>query len=569
MSQRRTPRLAWLLAATLTACGAPATPASTDPEPGSLPRTIAATSPGFAQTCATAAAEHERAVKDLVYLEPDFRVLQWPKPLSGERDGMMPERALLEALRKGELRHVLVQARGGIGKTELGKAIVAETCGSVPTFRVDLPTLYAGDVAPGGQVLLADVMKQVGATSPQQQAKLRAALAKDRWLVVVDAIEEVPTKHRAAVLQAMAELRNTNPQLQMVVMARPSVFEPRYGLVDLDAVLELPPLDCGRARSSLARLAEDSVDRARLNAFVETWHLDRQSLLGQQCYFPYLATYRDIQVVQRLAKTYDPTKGEMGGLQANLTQVHEAIVAERLQKELAHLNWSPDQVLAAVDALLAQDGYANGEWNLAFTLPRCLASRPGDEAEARQVCEKLLQSVLFERIGGSGKEDGTAKAEWKFGHQALADLFVARWIEAELKKSPTSCAAVEQQTPMLLGKEVAGYLVGRAEGARCLRNVVTALCQVGGFQKTTVAMLYKGLPLGPTRAGFVKSAVGAESASKGAAPPGQAAGPKAIKKANVEKPVAKLGTSDELGLPAPARPTGAPDDCVGRTLGSL
>ena len=47
-----------------------------------------------------------------------------------------------------------------------------------------------------------------------------------------------------------------------------------------------------------------------------------------QCHLPYMSTYRDIQAVQRMARTFNP-KTEMGGLQANLSTVHERIVAER------------------------------------------------------------------------------------------------------------------------------------------------------------------------------------------------------------------------------------------------
>lgn len=472
-----------------------------------LLRFLGEADPAYIAACRKAAADHDVAVKELLYLPPDLKTVAWPLPVSPDSDGLVHEAALLDGLRAAKVRVVLVQARGGIGKTELSKTLVAELCGQVPTFRVDLPALYAmGVPATGGNPLVTAFLAQLKLDADQTET-MHNLLESGRWLLVLDAIEEVATATRPAVLVALSEVRTKYPNAQVVVMARPSIYEKWYTLQGLDAVLELPPLDCGRARSSLVRMSEDDAERHRIANFVATWHLDRQSLLGQQCYFPYLATYRDIQVVQRLSKSYDPNKDEMGGLQATLTQVHEAIIAERLQKELAHLQWTGDQVLAAVDAMVAKGGFVDGNWDLLFTTQRCLDSQPGgDNPQNRQVCEKIFQSVLFERIAGTGEAGGTARAEWKFGHQAVADLFVARWIESALARTPSSCAAVEQQADMFDGKEVAGYLAGRPQGARCLVHVTRAMCKAGGFKKTDVALLYKGLPLGATRAGFVKAA---------------------------------------------------------------
>ncbi len=487
-----------LVTASLLSCGGAQTSATTTDSP-------------YAARCRKDRAEHGKNVKELTYLQPDFKGALWPAG-GLDSDGMLHEAALFEALRQGKVHWVYIQARGGIGKTELSKAIASETCASVPAFRVDLRQLFGPDALPAkaaagaeGQAIEVALTEQLAAGGGGNLAEL---IGKGRWILALDAIEEVVTPRRAEALKAIADLRARHPDAQVVLLGRPSIFEDAYGIKDFDARLELPPLDCGRARSSLARLSDDAADRRRINGFVATWHLDRQSLVGQQCYFPYLATYRDIQVVQRLAKTFNPDT-EMGGLQATLLEVHEAILAERLLKELADLKMTAAEALQAVDVMVAKGGYQDGEWNLTFTVQRCLESQTaGDAPRQRQVCEKLFQSVLFDRLQGADK---AGAGQWQFGFQDIADLFVARWLEAQLALTPNACTAVEQHAEMIAGKTIAGYLVGRPNGARCLQSVTRAMCKSGGFSKDKVGMLYKGLPLGPSRAGFVQQAKDFES----------------------------------------------------------
>lgn len=466
---------------------------------GGAEKPASASDSHYAVMCRKAMSDHQNDVKSLVYLRPDFKTLKWT--LGGaDADGMVHEATLFDQLRQNKLHFVMIEARGGIGKTELSKALVAETCGTAPAFRIDLRDVYGPTSPAAGNSIELALSAQLASAG---DSSLQDRIGHGRFLLAIDAIEEVPTDRRPKALQDIAELRTKHADAQIVLLGRPSIFENTYGIPNFDAILQIPPLDCGRARSSLVRLSDDDADRHRLNGFVATWALDRQGMQGQQCYYPYLATYRDIQVVQRLAKTFNPDT-EMGGLQATLGQVHEAILGERLQKEVADLGITPAAALQAVDAMVGLGGYADGEWNLTFGIDRCLKSQPGgDTPRTRQVCEKLFQSVLFDRIDGS---PDPAKAEWRFGHQDVADLFVGRWMEAQLGKTPTSCAVIEQHADMLGGKTIAGYLVGSENGARCLAQVTHALCKDGGFNKTKVSLLYKGLPLGPQRVEFVKQA---------------------------------------------------------------
>jgi len=507
MTKLRATWLAGMLALTGIACGGAA-----------LHKFVEEGSASHTTACRTAAAQHAAAVRQLDYLPPRLKAVKWAAELPEEADGMIKESELVSALLDGRAHFAFVQARGGVGKTELSKAIVAQTCSAIPAFRVDLKEAFSGTDASHGQnrivKALSETLELQGGSEARK--KLVDLLPDHRWILLLDSLDETQGD-RSEILSAIADMRARHPQAVIVVFGRPAIFEPFYGLSGFDAVLELPPLDCGRARSSLVRLADDDVERDRMTSFIKTWNMESQSLIGQQCYYPYLSTYRDIQVVQRMAKTFNPDT-EMGGLQANLTQVHEAVLAERLEKELAQMKWTGEQALQAVDAMVRNGAQAEGEWNLVFTINRCLGSLPGgDQPPNREVCEKIFQSVLFEKIGGTG--EGTKNAtEWKFGHQTVADLFVARWMDAELAKTPDRCDLLDAHVDMIGGKDIAGYLVGRPNGARCLAHVAHALCKVsGGFQKSHVTLLYKGLPLGAQRGLLVKAAKEQE-ASHGAEP---------------------------------------------------
>lgn len=484
----------------ISACSAP-----------TLGQFVGEANPAYLTGCRKMAADHQAAIKELTYLRPDLKTVIWPFPAKPDSDGLVSEETVFEAIRDGKLKFVHVQARGGIGKTELGKALIADNCATVPSYRVDLRDAVANKALDRDANPIISLIAGQMSLPADNHETLQELLAAHRFVLVLDSLDEVAVSERPRIFAAMDEGHKRYPLAQVVLLARPSIFDRYYGLPGFDAVLELPPLDCGRARSSVVRLAEDDAERKQIQGFLTTWNLDRQSVIGQQCYYPYLATYRDIQVVQRLAKNFKPDE-ELGGLQHNLTEVHEAILAERLLKELEELHYNAQQVLGAVDSLVAKGGFVDGEWNLTFTLQRCFDSRGGDNAESRQICEKLFQSVLFERIGGTDDPQSKMPSQWKFGHQAIADLFVARWIDAELAKTPGNCAVVDQHAADLVGKEVGGYLVGRGAGAKCLAPVAHALCKANGFDKFKVAMLYKGLPLGPQRAEFVKAAKDWEAA---------------------------------------------------------
>lgn len=444
----------------------------------------------YAAKCAAEGAEHDKDVRELTYLRPTFRALKWTAQPGANEDGVLSETKLLQALGEGAVRNLLIQARGGLGKTESARAMLAELCPKVPIFLVDFKDLVK---AGAGEAAVVQAVAAQLSLSADAQASLGELLGKSRWVLVVDSLDEVPPAERTPALASLAGLLGKYPSLQMIYLGRPPIYADAYGIPNLDGVLEMTPLDCGRARSALLRKATDRADRDRMDGFVRAWRIDRQAVLGQQCYYPFMATYRDLDAVQSLAATFDPAK-ERGGQAHTLAQVHEAILGERLRKELTELKIAVPEAMAAVDRMLAADGYKDGEWNLTFSVPRCLSAAGGDTPRNRHLCEELFQSVMFQRIGGNS---GAVKdAEWQFAHQPLADLFVARWLDAGLAKAP-DCQLLAEHAKSLPGKEVPGYLAGMAGGQKCLAALVSGACSQGSKPEELVAQLRQGLPADP------------------------------------------------------------------------
>ncbi|MSQ84337.1 MAG: hypothetical protein EXR77_15870 [Myxococcales bacterium] len=462
----------------------------------------------YNSACDAAAASHDKAVRELEYLRPDFRAQVWSTEPRPNDDGLLSEEKLFRALRGTEVRAIFVQARGGIGKTQFGKALHAEMCRTKAIFSIDFKDLVREGATQ--DAVLKTVAAQLG-MSTDKSVELTELMTRTAWMLVVDSIDEVQPEQRKAGLEALRRVRRDSPNLQLVFLGRPSIYDQYYGMDDMDGVFEIAPLDCGRARSAVLRKAADNADTDRMGAFISTWRLDRQSLIGQQCYLPMMATYRDLEAVQRLAKDFDAAK-DRGGQNTYLAQVHEAILAERIRKELAELKMTPEQAFSAIDKMLQKDGYVDGEWNLGFSVKRCLAAEGGDSPTTKHLCEELYQSVVFERIGG---HKGTVKgAEWQFSHQSLADLFVSRWIDAELGKAG-NCKAVEDQAKMFPGKEVAGYLVGRTHGQKCLGAVLAAACGEGAQPEDLKEQIRKGLPADAAARDAAVQAAKAAAAGKG------------------------------------------------------
>ena len=464
--------------------------------------------------CAGRADQDRTARAELRYNAPILLADKWPEALPGGDEAVLTEADLIAGLAAGKAHLVLVTARGGVGKSTLAAAITAQTCGMTPTLLVDLRLEVAANldrVQPGSNPILAAIVAQLGiAADADAKSVLAEQLAAQRFVLLLDSLDEVPFALRPAVVEHIRGFKGKfGKHGVIVVLARPAIYSADYGLTDIDARLEMPPLTCSRARATLSWTSTDDASREQATAFLRTYHLDRQSMVRAQCYYPYLAAYRDIQVIQTMMTKLDPPS-DAGGLQSNLSTVHEAIVAERLRKELDVLEWTQRQVLTAIDQMVDVGARKNDEWNLEFSIERCLLSvapRTDSEVQQRQICEKILQSALFERIAGSRL--------WRFSHRTVSDLFLARWLDRELAGRKGDCAVVTERAELLESKDVAGYLLGQPQGRACLREVVHGLCKAakGESKPNDVELIYVGMPLGAERAARVQAAQAAEKAA--------------------------------------------------------
>ncbi len=485
--------------------------------PKSLQEFVAQPTVGYAPKCAEKTAAQKKAVDELRYFPNTLHVKRWPKELPGGKEATLTDEELVRRMVKGEVKHLLVSARGGVGKSTLARAIEAMACGQALVFRIDLNADVAARLAAGGEgnAVLAAIERQVGVDRDvdRRQSFRELFAAAQTWLLF-DAIEEVPLADRPKVVAQISALSQQLPNARWAVFARPAVFEKDYGLAGIDGEVALPTLECSQAKSVLRWNAPDKDHQARADNFVRTYRLDKQTTRRDRCTFPYMAAYRDLEVVARMAEKFEP-KDDAEGLSATLAEVHETIVGERLRKELAALNWSPAQILQAIDGMVRVDGRDDGSWNLVFTVPRCLeatAKLAEGEVARKYVCEKMLQSALFDRIEGA--------EEWRFDHQSVADLFLARWLDREITRFQGDCEVVDKHAGWIGQRDIAGYRVGQPAGRRCLPQVAAVMCAAHEetFERGLGDLLYKGLPMTAERRTLVSDATKAVSRWKKATP---------------------------------------------------
>lgn len=464
----------------------------------------------YARTCNTIADEHRGDVNAGRYFLPSFDVEKWP----GGSPQTVTEAQVVDALVSGKSRFMMVEARGGLGKTRLAKSIHAQSCSTLPVFTLDLnkDVAQAGDTG-GGNPIIRVIAKQLGIGSDVEgQQQLDELLKSHRWLLLADAIEEVEMLARPKVNIALAKLRQAYPQTaQVVVLARPAVLVPFYGFGDVDAAVRIQLVDCERAEKVIAGIAKSDQDRADFKAFLQRYGLDLKRTLGDRCIYPYMATYRDIHVLRKLS-----TEVGAGGVDS-YASAHEALVGLRLRKELDRMNWGQREALDMVDRMIRFFREKAGTGEPMLEVLDCMKSidpeygwtavdagvTGSDPQRRRQVCEKALQSVVFEKTGTGYGEDG----RWRFFDPRTSALFAARWLNGELARQPGGdCSLVEKNPELFRNGETVRFLMGQPLVQRCFGPALATLC--GSGQKTALGIenLIEGLPAASRRFQMVEEA---------------------------------------------------------------
>lgn len=456
---------------------------------------------GYELSCAQRADKHIGDVNGGNYYLPEFFVSTWPGELPQARK--IDEKVLVEALARGTTRYTLITARAGLGKSRLAESIEAQNCKHMPVFLVDL----AKDVAPlseqPGDPLMAVLRGRLGLTADVAgDTKLKALLASQRWLLLADGLEEVELLRRAKVIAAIEALRKAYPTTaQVIVMARPSVLDVDYGMEGFDARLQILPIDADRADRFFKKLVGDPARAIRLKAFLHSHGFDAKATFGFQQIYPLMATYRDVIVLRKLAETAAGGAGV-----SSYAAAHEHLVAARLAKELGQVNWGPREVLDMVDRMVGVHREKEGAGQPFFTVAACLrgidpqygwtavdAGVGGDSTQRRrQICERALQSVLFEASSDARGEKGI----WHFASGTVADLFNARWINSQLARLPEGqCSTVEANANLFMSGSTVRFLVGQPMVQRCLGTAMRILCSDIGAQKARhLEQVVDGIP---------------------------------------------------------------------------
>ncbi len=498
-----------LCCAALLACGAPPVAKKAPPPPPPEPTIPAA----YTKHCKDLRAKFDKELESGAYVRPQLVVHAWPgKPEaaagSNVKRTMLPEAHFTAGLRSEAPRVTLMMARGGIGKSTLARAIQAQTCDALLVFRVDLQWDVAdklGKEPPKLNPITAAIAAQLGvsgAASPVDAAD--NLLRRNRFLLLLDSLDEVALNHRKQVVDLAEAALNPYQSGAAVVFTRPPVFSANYGLAKVDARVEIPLLDCKRTEEALTKLVRDPNKRKSFDEFVNAYGLARKIEAGDLCYHPHMSTFRDLNVLMRLAEMAGGKDGKKLEVRASRSRVHEYFLTAQLLKDLTGLKAVPKDIMALVDKMVAARGPDAGRRNAGYTIGACLAVLPGDDIEARKAtCERLMQSTVFK---GSARGDS-----WAFASPLIADLFLARYIDSTLAgaKGKTDCGGVGKAAALFESGEVAGFLAGLGHGSQCVLSLATQLCQQGSSADIAFEQLDQGLPPGTARSAPIATAIGA------------------------------------------------------------
>lgn len=462
----------------------------------------------YLKVCAERAAKQASDLASGAYNPPVLYVHDWP----GQSESLLPESRLASVLDAGELKTVMVVARGGLGKTRLAESLRAQLCASMPVFFVDLKEV-AKVTEPGNAVLVV-VAKEAGV----DPATLGPQLAEGRLLILADSIEEVDLVHRGKVMTALIDVVANVPAAQIVLMARQPILDADYGFAPVSAKLEIQPLECKTTDAFVARSYKDEAARAQFQNFLKHYGLDEVGKFGVQCAYPYLSTYRDILTMADFQqKAQDPGSG----IVTSRSTVYEALISVRLKKEVENLGWTKAEALDMIDRMLRVEVEGHGMREPHFALDGCMraidarwgttavdagvAGTP--EERRRHVCEKTFQSALF--------VPADAKGTFKFADAATSDLFLARWLNGLLGRQPSfDCGVLLKQPDAMSAQGVVQFLIGQPLGQRCLAQIVDDRCGRDPKSAANVELFDDGLPTGPARKQALADAHAVESTTR-------------------------------------------------------
>ncbi|HAN30506.1 MAG TPA: hypothetical protein DCQ06_02815 [Myxococcales bacterium] len=423
------------------------------------------------------------------------------------------EKEFIDAISEGQTKLSMVVARGGLGKTRLAHSINAQTCSALPVFTIDLNKDIAQRKSKTVGNPFVDKISEILGLGIGSSGLVRTdeLLKTHPWVLLADAIEEVDLNQRARVSLYLAKLRKAyGGTMRVVIFARPPVLEAYYGFGDVDTLVKINVIDCKRAHNFLKSISKSKAQEKSIWTFAKKFNFDVVSRSGNRCVYPYLSSYRDIQTLRALALSKE------GSLKSH-ADAHQRLVAMRLKKELAVLSWNEREVLDMVDRMFRRFLETSDSDLPRFDIVNCmksidpqygwtavdagLAGTP--EQRRRQVCEKALQSVVFEK---DNELDGEA-GRWRLSDADMVALFRARWINNKLAALPTNaCAELPKYKRHLLNRSVLHYVVAEPMTQHCLGPTLRMLCEGDRKAPRHLETVIEGLPIGQMRFQVVEEA---------------------------------------------------------------
>ena len=476
--------LAWA-AASLAGCGAATPKMDLKGLLASVP------SDPYGATCRERSARMEEAVRTRRYVPTALRVGQWEGTgaLPGDR---VETSRLAEQLVSGNVRSVLVEARAGLGKSKLAEALEAATCARIPTARVEMRAerlVNRAIGAPDDAALVALIAETlgVGREAAASEADFLQTLTQGDWILIADALDELPVDLRSVVSKALQALRARAPGMRLVLLARSPVFSSNFLLYGVGTRLDIEPLDVTSARERVATLVGDAGRLQRFWSFAQDAGLARTHRIDGKERFVHLATHRDIEVAVELgaARSYEVPKGPIS-VPLQRSDIYLLAVQSMLRAATPAGGAPPDDLIAQVDRMVDATRPDTGTRSFDLTRGGCVA------VGAPTTCDILLGSPLFVQPDPSGP--------WRFANQSLADFFLARWADRFLgEHRGAGCDRVQFLDPLFESSEIAAFLVGQPAGFKCVTPIVASLCRNGCSPRSAAEMLDEGLPEGRAR----------------------------------------------------------------------
>jgi len=254
---------------------------------------------GMKRRCIERGKEHFEDVKRGHYLAPTFQELS----TSGE--GKVTEQQLLAELRQDTKEAQLVLARGGLGKSRLAQSLHANLCADGPVFLLDLaaepfPPAKAR-WSPEGWLLERIAVHARLSPSTKERVRFFYRLRDRPFYLIIDALDEVNQRQRAAVLHALNGLRRDFPDsLRLVILLRPTLYTEIAAIKGPQRALRLNPLECDVTKRFLGVFSKGA--KGSWDKFLKDLGLDAQvGGKAKSCHYPHMATFRDIKMIARWA----------------------------------------------------------------------------------------------------------------------------------------------------------------------------------------------------------------------------------------------------------------------------